>query len=261
MRKRSIIAVETIILAFALAVTATAADPFTGTWQQDLSKTEGNSPTQLTLAPSDNGISIQDDAQTSIITPYGKDFRMKDVGTINIVRVDDHTLSSTVKMENGTIWNETATVSSDGKRYTRIRERTGIPGKITLVFDRVGSAPAGDTFFGTWREDPTKYKMEPLLTYILKVDGETFDWTLGARHAVTARFDGKEYKRDDISSTVQLKRLDDHTIEMVTKSSTGRESKGLWQVKGNALTLTLGLAGNQSGAAQSQSTMQFERIK
>ena len=52
-----------------------AADPFTGTWRLDPSKTEDSNPYQITLASITNGISLQTNQQAPFVAYYnGKDY-------------------------------------------------------------------------------------------------------------------------------------------------------------------------------------------
>lgn len=47
MSKCATVTATTVFLALALVAAALGADPFTGTWQQDLAASEGITPTQL----------------------------------------------------------------------------------------------------------------------------------------------------------------------------------------------------------------------
>jgi TPR repeat protein len=134
------------------------------------------------------------------------------------------------------------------------------------------TSAAADPFTGTWHMKGnvtglsnttmqlTSKEMGPI-TYMLKVDGETFDWSIRDRHEVMAKFDSKEYKSENADgSTVQVKRLDVNTIEMIKKVDRAGflGSKQLWQIKGNTLTITTVLTGNQGGKPF---VMEFERMK
>jgi hypothetical protein len=271
MQKR-IFVIALLVLALA-AVGFAADDPFTGTWRM-VPPSLGNGapqqqvPQQLIVSPMEGGISIQRSSEKPIAGKYGQDLAIADGSTINIVRVDDHNIKNTISQNGKITGTQTGSVSPDGKRYSWIWERVG-GGKTTLGYDRVGPVPAGDAFFGTWQvvlSNPRPEQSGPS-TYTLIVDGETFDWSIGDRHTVTAKFDGKEYKRDNGTFTMQLKRIDDHTIEIVQKPSNdkakelfnGRELKDLWQVNGNTLIVT----GTRQSPdnVQSKSVVEFERIK
>jgi hypothetical protein len=235
MRLRSLALIAPIFLTLVLATAAMAADPFTGTWQLDPSKTEDTNPVQLTLAPSSNGISIQTDDQKPAIAIYGKDSPLNDGTIINLVRVDDHTLKSALNRDGKLQFKETATVSADGKHYSRVQEGTS-GNKATLVYKRIGAAPAGDAFLGTWQQEVSKTINEPATTYTIKIDGGTLDFTRNKTHVITAKFDGKSYEARN-NATWQLKRIDDHTVEVIRKTSAGT-STDQWRVKGQTLSIT-----------------------
>jgi len=258
---KRLITLGIIMLSFMFAALSMSADdPFTGTWRQVNAKTESQNQGQLILTPNGDGITIQQDGQT-MIARYGKDSTLQRVDasipvTINIVRIDSHTLKSTFALDGKIIANETATVSADGKRYSRVQEQVGIEGKTTIEFERVGPISSGDAFLGTWQRIPRPTTAGPLtLTFI--VDAETFDWSQRDRHMATAKFDGKDYKIENSNNTVQVKRIDDHTIEIVQKLADIPVATIVFQVRSNSLTRSTKVAG-----AQGQSNIQeFERIK
>jgi len=261
MRECFIVATAALILACALATLAATPDPFTGTWRLDPSQTLDSNPTQLMLKPSGNGISFQLDSQKPNTADYGKDSPLNNGYTINIVRVDGHTLSSIIRRDGQVVLKETGTASADGRRYTRIQERTGANGpyKTIFVFKRVGAAPEGDSFLGSWREEVSKTKQEPQLTYTLKVDGDNLDFATNRRHVITAKFDGKDYKQDGSDITMSLKRLDAQTIEILQKGPAAPSTTVLLQVRANMLIRTS--IGTGAQEQPFKNTQYFERIK
>jgi len=220
-----------------------------------VSKPNAENQSPLILAPNGDGITIEGNGQNAV-THYGKDFLSDDGTTWNIVRIDDHTLKSTFAINGKVIVNETATVSPDGKRYTRVQQPVGGSGKATIEHERIGSVPAGDLFFGTWKRIPRPDTTGPL-TVTLKVDSETFDLTQRSRHMLTAKFDGKDYIPEAGIVAVQVKRIDRYTIEMVQKIANSPIATTLWQVKGDILTRTL----KASGAQGQPNVQEFERAK
>jgi hypothetical protein len=279
--KCRILAIIALVVAFGV-IAFGAADPFTGAWRQvQVPSNKGNSkPDQLRLIPSSDGFSIKNNSSSKLILSpnsngitiqaseggkpnilqYGKDYLSNDGTTWNTVRVTDHMLKSAFTQGGKIIINETATVSPDGKRYTRIRELVGSPRKETLEYNRVGPAPAGDAFFGTWQEIVSETGP---LTYRIKVEGDTFEIGAdGTPEVFRAKLDGKEHKHPTYEATMQAKRSDAQTIEILFKNSADLASKGpgrpmLWQVKGDTLTLTLSTGGPQSKPINQE----FERVK
>ena len=253
---------KAVVCVFCLAtlamvvITFAADDPFTGTWREIPSRTDSGGQSNLILTPNGDGITIEGGNGQKGIIRYGKDYLSSDGTTWNIIRVDDHTLKSTFALNGKIIVNETATASPDGKRYTRAQQRVGSTETTTMEFERVGPVPTGDAFFGTWKPAVGAGEAGPL-TYTLKVDRETCEISRYGKHWVTAKFDGKDYKLEDGSnSTVQLKRVDNHTFEMVQKFDSISLQTVIWQVQGNTLTRTV-----SRPRAQQPTVREFERIK
>jgi hypothetical protein len=257
MQKRPTIIVS-LVLALA-AITFAADDPITGTWRRVPSKTGGNNLGQsnrLILAPTSDGISVQQGESKPDIAYYGKDSPFAGGGTYNIVRVDAHNLKSTASLDGKVLINETAAVSPDGKHYTRILEMVGAARKATIEYERVGPIPSGDAFFGTWQEIARPSQTGPL-TYTVMIDGDTFDFSGSNGSIYKGKLDGKEYKRPEDDSTMQARRIDGQTIELSFRTVQGIAATHLWQLKGNNLTRT-----TRIGNAQGQgSVTEFERVR
>jgi hypothetical protein len=281
--RKPLFGIALLVLAFAMAAIG-ADDPFTGTWRDRMVDYP-----QLILAPVSGGISIQEGTGKPEIVPYGEEtpvlapegIRQRFKTTRNIVRIDDHTLKSTVSNDGEVGIRETATASADGKHFTRVQE-FGENRKIITDYERVGPVPPGDLFFGTWKRAVSKNSP----TRTIKTDGDSFEWSTngpfpGMAPGLTGKFDSKEYQGSGLlsSSTYRLKRVDDHTIEIVrtmlpreipkelaagmspelaARIKAGFETRELWQVKGNILTIT---SRDQDGTQSKPEVAKYERVK
>jgi hypothetical protein len=255
MTKRILVSLGLVLVMVACAVAAD--DPFNGTWQTKYDSFP--QLRQLIIAPVDGGVSIQQGEGKPEIILYGKDTLRADGNTINATRIDGHTIKTTTSRDGKVLQSTTGTVSADGMQFTPIIESDG--GRMTpRAYDRIGPVPSGDAFFGTWKQN-----VVPTI-YVLKVDSETFDWTLNGKPRLTAKFDGTEYK-NSLGAMTTLKRIDPYTIEMISKlpapkasndlaSKLPPEMKMVWKVKNNTLTLTQGRNDVTAGT-----TMEFERVK
>lgn len=242
-----------------------AVDPFTGTWRE-----KGElANRRLTIAPTGNGLSFQRfiDEEPFLIG-YGKDFedeypfidRMYDepVPIATVLRIDDRTLEFSYKHNGEIILKCTYAASSDGRQLEASWEYT-IGGKNRpALYDRVGSVPEGDTFFGTWQPHSDWADV----TIIIR--GKTIDWYAGDLHVVKGKFDGKKYRGDNYSSknaTYRFRRLNYHTIEIAIDAEQF-VSCGVWQLQGSALTLTSTYTpkGNQNSGVPRFSAEKYERI-
>jgi hypothetical protein len=234
-----------------------ADDPFTGTWRALPSKTAVEQANSLVLAPSAGGISIQERGGKPTIAKYGEESPFE-VGTINVVRIDDHHLATTMSLDGKVLIKETGTVSPDGKQYVRKQEFV-TRGSISaaIQYDRVGPVPAGDAFFGTWQQTLPIRKDAGPVTYTIRIDGDAFDFVGSDSSNWKGKLDGKEYKQPEDGQTMQARRIDAQTIELSFKTPEGISATMLWQVKGNTLIRTTRIA-----YAQGQGrTVEFERVK
>jgi hypothetical protein len=249
--RRRLLVIASLVLAMA-AVAMAADDPFTGTWRRQI--------TQLTITPTGHGYSIQENKGKPTSYTYGKDFIHEGGFTVNTVRVDDHTLAYTSMKEGKVISKETATVSPDGKHYTRSQELAGSTRKFIIKYDRVGSVPPGDAFFGTWRQT------SPITTHTIKVDGDMFYLTenasdLGDLEKLTIKLDGKKSKGAD-GETIQARRIDAQTIERIQKFGDGKNSFEVKiQYKVQGVTLMETQTASIPNEAPSKTVTNFERIK
>jgi hypothetical protein len=256
MPKRLFVSVS-LVLALA-AITFAVDDPFTGTWRETA---------QMIILPNGDGYSFQLNGEKPSIHIYGKDSLANDGSTVKFVRVDSHHLTGTIGTNVRTLLNETATISPDGKRYTRTREFVGASFKEILEYDRVGPVPTGDAFFGTWKQT------SPLKTLTIKVNGDMFNEAQRrnpplrienrtiSEPNLTLKLGGKESKGAD-GVTHQAKRIDAQTIEVIQKTASDTntfEQTTLYQVKGNTLIETT--TSTLPNRKPSETITNFERIK
>jgi len=260
MNRSSIAIVATVFIALALCKIALAVDPLNGTWQLDTSKTENDNPNQMTIKSVKGGLSFQTNEQEPFVILYGKDSPAPNGSMRSTVRLNDHSLESTSKINGKVIERITTTVSADGKHLIRVSEQILAAGtyKSTLVGDRVGPVPAGDVFLGTWRQNEAKATHDPPHLRIIKIDGSTFDYSISSGHYASANLDGKEYKADNGRTTIQVKRIDAQTIEIFFKNDLD-VSVVQAQVKGNTLIWTT--TGTGAQGKPFKRVEYYERVK
>ena len=134
---------------------AAAADPFTGTWQLNLSKSKLPSPLprrQVVHIRADrNGIQVREeivneDGRPMTVTVKakfdGKDYPVSGspfADTVAYQRIDSHTLKGVVKKTGKIVTTETATVSPDGSTLTGAYTGTDAAGRqvdAVAVFEK-----------------------------------------------------------------------------------------------------------------------------
>ena len=227
------------------AVTGTrvsAADRFTGTWKMNPAKTEDNNPTQITYAPTANGVTIQANADRSIIAKYdGNDYPNGIGNWLTVYRRSDHILTIYTKLNGTVLTTSTRTVSADGRQMTVVTEGIGPDGAFTKTetFDRIDSTPDNDAFLGTWREDISRTREEPPLTYTIKVDEDRVEFNTNQVPVVIARLDGSPYPQHTNAMTLSFRRINASTIEIVEDSSVRPRTTIRWELRDNVLTQTI----------------------
>jgi hypothetical protein len=215
-------------MAFA-AISFAADDPLTGTWRE--LKT-------MTIAPKGNGLSIQNDKQKPQNYIYGKDVRYSPGWSDKYIRIDDHTINSTIK-HNGKIDSESTLVAStDGKKLTRISRPVGSQTKsiVTAEYERIGSSEDGDAFSGTWRETTNVEIIN------IKIDGDVLEWTGGnssysSQYQFTTKLNGTE-SRGKAGEIIQAKRINAKKIELIRTPVLNALEKALYEVSGDTLFIT-----------------------
>ena len=200
--------------------------PFDGTWKTDLSKTKF-SPKPLTFYTSAGwyhcvscspAYDVQADGQDHAVSGQSYD-------TISVTVVDAHTISVVAKKGGAVTFEQTRTVSADGK--TLAVESTGHPlsGGPSTNFEttgkRSGALPSGvHATSGNWIIQKQSGSPNALLT-TYKTNGDELTMTSPTGETYTAKLDGNDYPYRGAYSydAVSLKQINAHTIEEIDKRS------------------------------------------
>jgi hypothetical protein len=142
--------------------------------------------------------------------------------TMNIVVVNDHTITRTAKKAGAKAAETTVTVSPDGSRMTERQIVTGMGPRtidVTSQLSRVsGGVQGSHKVSGTWQlieSDLTNHDEDT--TY--KVKGNTVSMTDRMGRSFTAKTDGTDapYKGTPEFTSVSLKLIDNATLEETDK--------------------------------------------
>jgi hypothetical protein len=159
MRKQSIVAHATMIVALVLALSAAAlaADPYVGTWKLNVAKSKINigpvniKRSTLTITAQDNGIKVVEDyveaderaSHLEFAAKFdGKDYPVtgvSDFDTNVLQRIDSNTWSEVLKKAGKEIFRARCVVSKDGKTLTRTEKEKNAKGEEiinTFVYDK-----------------------------------------------------------------------------------------------------------------------------
>jgi len=214
-----------VFSAAAWAATATpAGSPFDGTWRTDMAQTR-LSPKPVSFYLSDGwyhcttcapSIDVQADGQEHPVSGQSYD-------TLSVTVVDPHTLSLVAKKAGKVVYEQTRTVSADGKvltvKTTIHPMDNNAPETFEATGKRSGIAPSGvHATSGNWIVEKENGSANALTTtYKLNGDELTMSEPDGATY--TAKLDGGDFpvKGSYGFDTVSVKKIDGHTIEETDK--------------------------------------------
>ncbi len=206
--------------ALCVAAPSHAQSPFDGTWLTNLSQTKFSPKPQTFYISAgwyhcvscNPAFDVQADGQDHPVTGQSYD-------TISVTIVDPHTISIVTKKGGSVDFEQTRTVSADGKTLTV--KTTGHPmnGGPPVTFEAVGKrsgiAPSGvHATSGDWIVAKESGSANALLT-TYKTNGDEFTMTTPTGETYTAKFDGTLYpvKGSYGWDGVSMKKINDHTIQ------------------------------------------------
>ena len=234
----------------AMAVLFTAAvspaqSPFDGTWKTDLSKTKF-SPQPLTFYISSGwyhcvscnpAYDVPADGQFHPVSGASYD-------TISVTIVDAHTISFVAKKGGVVTFEQTRTVSPDGKtltvKSTGHPASGGPPTNFEIKGKRSGALPSGvHATSGNWIIEAQTGSSNALLT-TYKTSGDEITMTEPTGESYTAKFDGNDYPvRGSYGwDAVSLKKINPHTIVETDKRSGAVTDVTTMTVSPNGKTMT-----------------------
>jgi hypothetical protein len=246
--KTNRLAVFTLSLAALLCVAAVsrAQSPFDGTWKTDLSQTKF-SPKPLAFYTSQGwyhcvtcnpSFDVAADGQDHAVTGQSYD-------TISVTIVDPHTISIATKKGGQADYEQTRTVSADGKTLTVNSTghpvNGGAPTNFVSTAKRSGVAPAGaHATSGQWVIQKETGSDNGLLT-TYKTNGDQFTMTSPTGETYTAKFDGADYPATGAHSynAVSLKKINANTIEETDKRDGQVVGVYTMTVSANGKTMTV----------------------
>ena len=221
-----------------------AQSPFDGTWHTNLAQTKF-SPKPVVFYLSQGWyhcvscnptFDVQADGQDHPVTGQSYD-------TISVKEVDPKTISFTTKKDGKVDFEQTRTVSADGKTLTvkttshPMNSDQPVTGEASAKL--VGVAPSGvHATSGSWQILKVK-ESDNGTTITYKTNGEEFSMTTPTGESYTAKFDGNDYpvKGAYTFDNVSLKKIDPHTIEETDKRAGNVVEVNKMTVAGNTMTV------------------------
>jgi hypothetical protein len=221
---RSISCVFVAVAALCVSSAALAQSPFDGTWKTNMAQSKFSpKPNVFYLSQGwyhcvscSPTIDVQADGQDHAVTGQPYD-------TLSVTQVDSNTIALTAKKNGKVDFEQTRSVSADGKTLTIKSTSHPMNSDQTVVTDvtakLVGIAPSGvHATSGSWQIDKVK-QTDNGLTTTYKTSGDEFTMTTPTGESYTAKFDGNDYpvKGAYTYDAVSLKKIDPHTIEETDK--------------------------------------------
>jgi hypothetical protein len=212
------------LLALCAVTVAQAQSPFDGTWKTDLSQTKF-SPKPLAFYISQGWYHCVTCNPTFDVAADGQDHAVtgQSYDTISVTIVDPNTISIATKKGGQADYEQTRSVSADGKTLTV--KSTGHPANggaatdFETVAKRSGTVPGGaHATSGQWVIEKQTGSDNGLLT-TYKMNGDQFTMTAPTGETYTAKLDGADYPVTGAHSynAVSLKKINANTIEETDK--------------------------------------------
>ncbi len=206
------------------AVASSAQSPFDGTWKTDLSRTKF-SPKPLTFYISGGWYHCVSCSPAFDVLADGQDHAVagQSWDTISVTIVDPHTIAIITRKGSSVDYEQTRTVSADGKTLTvksTGHPRSGGPPTNFVTISRRSGSPHPDVHAtsGNWIVEHQTGSANALLT-TYKTNGDEITMTSPTGESYTAKFDGNDYPvRGSYGwDAVSLRKINSHTIEETDK--------------------------------------------
>lgn len=215
-----------LLLAF-VPMVAVAQSGIDGTWRIDLAKSQMDTkPMVITLKDGmyncscDPNVTAKADGQEHKVTgsPYAD--------TMRISQVNDNTVKVVGMKDGKHVFQSTMTVAPDNKSMTENMEFHPAGNNQVVTFNtnyaRVGEAEAGtNALSGSWERKQIASASDNGLTFTYALTGDGVNYKQKDGEFYSAKFDGKDYPYhgDPSITTVQVRKIDDHTFEEIDKNN------------------------------------------
>ena len=242
-----------VVLMFLTPSMLFAQNAFNGTWRFDMQSGQiGGKPFIQSLH---HGMYHCNCVPEITTQADGKDHERKGSpysDTINIREIDDHTIEVVTKKDGKTVSRSKDTASEDGSTLKTewTAWENGHETNGAHISKRVAPAPAGaNKTSGSWQFEKVESASDNMTAVTFSATPERLSMTVGLGDSYTAKFDGKDYpyNGDPGTTSVSLRRIDDHTIEQTDKRDGKITSVRRMTVSSDGKTLTLDVEDKQDG--------------
>jgi hypothetical protein len=223
-----------------------AQSPFDGTWKNEPSK-QKRDPKPFVEYIAQGWYHCESCVPMWAVMADGTDQPVtnQDVDTMNIKVVDAKTVSAVGKKDAKVAFEQTVTVSADGKTLTvkgvAHPPNSDKPVEFTTILKRVGTAhPDVHATSGRWLVVSGQASENAQVT-TYKTDGDELKMTRPTGESYAAKFDGKDYpvKGSYGYDQVSLKRVNENSFEETDKLNGKVIEVDTWTVSKDGKTLTV----------------------
>lgn len=233
---------------------SSAQSPFDGTWKNEPSK-EKRDPKPIVEYIAQGWYHCESCVPPLTVKADGTDQSVsdQDVDTQNIKVVDDKTVSVVGKKDGKVAFEQTATVSADGKTLTvkgvGHPPNADKPVEYTTILKRVGTShPDVHATSGKWLVVGGQASENAQVT-TYKTNGDELTMTRPTGESYTAKFDGNDYpvKGSYGYDQVSLKRVNNNSFEETDKLKGKVIEVDTWTVSKDGKTLSVVAVEKPSG--------------
>lgn len=217
---------------------------FNGTWKIDAAQTRF-SPKPETFYIGNGWYHCTSCDPEMVVKADGTDQPVKDepYDTMSVKIVDDHTIQLIGKKDGNVVFDQTRTVSKDGKiltvKITSHPKDGGSPITTEATAKRIGIVPTDvQATSGKWQIEKFDQSSNGL-TFTYKVNGEDVTMTDPTGQSYTATLDGSEVPMKGTygKMTVSLKKVGPDTIEETDKLNGKETDVSKMTVHGSTMTI------------------------
>ncbi len=225
---------------------APAHSPFDGTWHTNLAQSK-LSPKPVVFYLSQGWYHCVSCSPAFDVKADGTDQAVsgQSYDTVSVTEVDPKTISVTTKKAGKVVYEQTRSVSADGKiltvKTTSHPMNSDQPITTEVTAKLVGPAPSGvQATSGSWAIDKIKQSDNALDT-TYKTNGDELTMTEPSGESYTAKLDGTDapFKGSYSTDTVSVKKIDAHTIEETDKRGGQVIEVDKMTVSANGKTMTV----------------------
>jgi hypothetical protein len=243
---RSLVFALFVLAVVCMSQAALAQSPFDGTWHTNLAQSK-ISPKPNVFYLSQGWYHCVSCNPTYDVKADGTDQAVtgQPYDTVSVSEVDQKTITVTTKKAGKVVYEQTRSVSADGKiltvKTTSHPMNSDQPITTDVTAKLVGPAPSGvQATSGAWAIDKIKQSDNALDT-TYKTNGDELTMTEPSGESYTAKLDGTDapLKGSYTADTVSVKKVDAHTVEETDKRGGQVVEVDKMTVSANGKTMTV----------------------